>query len=1080
MQRIVIWLSLACASVLGQNNGLAPGEAVDLVGFGRVKGWPGGDVEQVFRRGAPPPWRAVREESGGKFNLGVEWDEPRQFHEIRVAVQGATLPEVEAEYWVSSWPTAEHRGGWTATDSPWVGGWRAIRCVRRLQGAEMIFRFEPLSESENPNAKNRPGWTPRFRRALKIRLRFSTTEPPLVSHLQVFGQSRWSVRRVVIESGCEGRPAGPVSVTAYNGHILSSSSQGRTTLVDVLHTEHEPDSNDGTILTVRSGAHQFGVLLDDVIREKAIYVRDAGIFVGDATTGYTFESYLASGRLRPGRDIHSFTARQEEQSLERATAEIPALAMTNRRPHRYVPLGFFGNREKYALLFNGSVFISKRESKLFEEEVAHMLWAGDTIFFRLGSGVIPDFRERERATVQQMLDDDLPIAVTRWSNEGIDYSAEAFATLIDAPLDPMRNRGDEPSILLMRLTTTNPGSEPRRAVLWLYIDPPEKLRIRGEFLEGTGDSRGAYNAPRFRAILRPSAGDLRIVPLPAEADYQGDAARWETVLAGGGSAELQVRLTLKTHSDTALLSRASRLDYRAARAAVISYWKGILSAGMRLEVPDEVFNRFHRAVLQHILLSVQRDVPTGLYMAPCGTLRYNMFANETSMLVRLLNLRGLHELAGKFLEPLLVLQGSKPFPGRFRQTDAIFHGVRVDPNHDYTHSGYNLNHGWTLWTAAEHYLFTRDKEWLRKQWPKLLKAANWIIAERKATMRTEENGERVWEYGLLPAGQLEDNEEWHYWFAVNAYAYRGLRAVAQAIADLDPAEAARLAAEADHYREHIRAAALRSMAAAPVAPLRDGTWVPVIPPRTALRGRDLGWIRNILYGALTLIDCDVFAPHEQVAQWILKDHEDNLFMASWSFSVPESDWFSRGGITLQPNLVNTPLIYLRRGEVAHALRPFYNTFAVSYYPDVNAFTEWVPSFGTSGGPFYKTSDEACFLTWLRFLLVHEDGESLKLAFGTPKRWFRTGKRIAVEGAATFFGPISYEIESRAADGYIDACVRVPHGFRGRRILLRVRHPDGKRIVRVEINSVSRPNSDPANDTIEIPNHPATHRVRVYY
>jgi hypothetical protein len=192
-----------------------------------------------------------------------------------------------------------------------------------------------------------------------------------------------------------------------------------------------------------------------------------------------------------------------------------------------------------------------------------------------------------------------------------------------------------------------------------------------------------------------------------------------------------------------------------------------------------------------------------------------MFANETDIQVRLLDMRGLPDLAAKFLEPFFALQGSKPFPGRFRKTAAILHGVRVDPEHDYTQSGYNLNHGWTLWTAAEHYLFTRDQEWLRAHMPKMIKAADWIVSERRTTMRTDENDQKVWEYGLLPPGQLEDNEEWQYWFAVNAYAYRGLLATSLAIAGLNPVNGRRLAEEAAHYRQDIRAAAFRSMAAMP-------------------------------------------------------------------------------------------------------------------------------------------------------------------------------------------------------------------------------------------------------------------------
>jgi hypothetical protein len=356
-----------------------------------------------------------------------------------------------------------------------------------------------------------------------------------------------------------------------------------------------------------------------------------------------------------------------------------------------------------------------------------------------------------------------------------------------------------------------------------------------------------------------------------------------------------------------------------------------------------------------------------------------------------------------------------------------------------------------LWTLAEHYLFTRDEAWLREKLPKMLKASDWIISDRQATMRTDAQGGRVWEYGLLPTGQLEDNEEWQYWFAVNGCAYRWLHAAAEAIAEIDPPAGTRLAAKAQRYRDDIRAAAFRSFCAAPAAPLRDGTWIPAMGSHTHLHGGDYGWIRNILYGPHVLVDCGIFAPGEPMTTWILRDLEDNLVMSPESFSVAEQDWFSRGGITLQPNLVNTAVTYLERDELPQSQRAFYNAFAAGYYPDVNAFTEWEPSFGKSGGPFFKTSDEAGSLAWLRLILVREDGEKLYFASGAPRRWFRPRQTISVHGVATFLGPLNFTIESHAKNGYVDAAIQLPVSFRAKQIRLRLRHPEGKRIARVEID-----------------------------
>jgi hypothetical protein len=364
--------------------------------------------------------------------------------------------------------------------------------------------------------------------------------------------------------------------------------------------------------------------------------------------------------------------------------------------------------------------------------------------------------------------------------------------------------------------------------------------------------------------------------------------------------------------------------------------------------------------------------------------------------------------------------------------------------------------------------------------PHLLKAANWIVDERKATQERAPDGTQVPEYGLLPAGQLEDNEDWGYWFAVNGYAYRGLNAAAQVVSAIDPVAGARLKKEAAAYRQDIRQAAFRAMGMAPVVPLRDGTFIPTIPPRTSLHGRDLGWIRNVLYGAHVLIDCGVIAPDEPAASWILEDHEDNLFVATDSMSVPDRDWFSRGGVALQPNLVNTFVSYLERDQLPEEIRALYNDFAISYYPDVKAFTEWVPTLGIGGGPFFKTSDESAFLTWLRLLLVRESANRLYLNSGAPRAWFSPGRTIAVEHAATFFGEVGFRVEAHPERGVTEAIVSLPQRERPQEILLRLRHPEGKKIIRVELNGTNWTGFNAEREMISLPPHETGVTLRAYY
>jgi len=203
-------------------------------------------------------------------------------------------------------------------------------------------------------------------------------------------------------------------------------------------------------------------------------------------------------------------------------------------------------------------------------------------------------------------------------------------------------------------------------------------------------------------------------------------------------------------------------------------------------------------------------------------------------------------------------------------------------------------------------------------------------------------------------------------------------------------------------------------------------------------------------------------------------------MADESMGVPERDWFSRGGITLQPNLVNTPVVYMQRNQVPQALRALYNSFAVSYYTDVSAYTEWVPSLGTGGGPFFKTSDEAAFLIFLRMMLVREQADRLCLNCGAPRRWLRTGAVTEVEQAPTYFGHIGFRIHSHLDGGFLDADVTCAPDLNARDIELHLRPADDKKISSVQVDGKKWDNFNAENATVTLPTHAGRRHLHVEY
>ncbi|OQA45735.1 MAG: hypothetical protein BWY52_01148 [Chloroflexi bacterium ADurb.Bin325] len=271
-----------------------------------------------------------------------------------------------------------------------------------------------------------------------------------------------------------------------------------------------------------------------------------------------------------------------------------------------------------------------------------------------------------------------------------------------------------------------------------------------------------------------------------------------------------------------------------------------------------------------------------------------------------------------------------------------------------------------------------------------------------------------------------------------------MRQIAEALTDIGHPEASRLAEEAAIYRADIRRAAHRAMVEAPVVRLLDGTYIPRIPTRTSTRSREEGWFREAAYGALHLCESDVYDPAEEEMTWVLKDLEDNLFISrEWGRPVDlERFWFSHGGVTIQANLMDIAIDYLRRGDVKAGLRSLFNNFGASTYTAVRCFTEHpVIELGHGIGPHYKVSDESKALVWLRAFLLREADQMLHLAEGAPRAWFAPGQTPwGVQRMATGFGPVSYRVQPT-----VDALtVEVEANWRQPPAELRVhlRMPDG--------------------------------------
>jgi hypothetical protein len=183
-------------------------------------------------------------------------------------------------------------------------------------------------------------------------------------------------------------------------------------------------------------------------------------------------------------------------------------------------------------------------------------------------------------------------------------------------------------------------------------------------------------------------------------------------------------------------------------------------------------------------------------------------------------------------------------------------------------------------------------------------------------------------------------------------------------------------------------------------------------------------------------------------------------------------------MVFQANLQNPVLTYLRRNEIPAAVRNLYNDFVACYYPEVNVFTEEYRQWRSPSGPFYKIPDEAKFVNRLRDLLVHEDGDTLWLAAGVPRRWLAPGQRIEVRDLATYFGPASYRMEG-TRDG-VRIRVELPSRNPYQTAWLAIRTPAAKPLQSVEINGQPWPDFDAAQERIRLPLKKGPMHIEVHF
>ncbi len=1032
------------------------------------------------------PWGELSSNDNGKV-IGVVWEDLRDIYQVQVAFK--SLPPdphvVKLQWWQSRWPAEriprDYLSG--AGDSGWLnigdwhqGLWRDGDCAVNDKLNVRTFTFLPINRREFPALDD---FLAAYRSTMKIRLVFESTAPAIES-LQAFSDSTWKHDEVEIEwdGSEESGQTWDGRLEVFNGYAEAiiplnsrteifpgmatwkSAPQGQTSGIRtwVWHTA-SPNVNsfDKTVATVRTRQHSFSFDAGEVAKGVPVFAPMYGVLVHRANDGLTYTRALAHWQARSTKPLYERVFDAAEQTYDRARADMP--------PKRqfYFPVGCEGGRQRFGVEPDGAAFcVNDRIDRPWGKDTGRRIWGGDRLRYSFG---LPAGIPAER----WIEDDCLPIIHAQWERAGIRYTQTAFATRFEAGgLGWPDMQADDTVVLLVQIVCENRGDKSAQAAL------AAALQVDGRATPLVLRNGLVYaQNPQGEVLRYALEGPVSSISNPA-----GKVA-YAAELAPGAKTTLIAKIPFITLNQPAELDRLKKLAFSDEFNRVRNFWRQRADQTCQIRTPNKEISGFYRAVVSHLLINCGREVKADRLMARVGGFSYGVFGNESCMMITELDRRGMHQEAERCLETFLHYQGTSPLPGDYLSQEAVFQGAG-----GWESGGYNQHHGWILWAMAEHYWYTGNQDWLKRNAPRLIKACRWIIQERSRSQAFSTNSLRGIERGLLPQGSLEDVVDWRCWLANNVFSWWGLNALAKALADINHPAANELLAEAKAYRLDMLAAFKEAMIRSPLVRLRDGSFIPTVPSEVHRRGRSFGWIRTTLEGPIYLIRTGAIPPNDPLARCILQDYEDNLYLSEqFGYSpkyIPDY-WFSRGGFSQQPNLLCSPIPYLMRDEIKHFLRSYFNAFAVGYYQDTKMLTEHpLPDLGDWRGDHYKSSDEANSTFWLRLMFISDRDPQLFLGQAIPRDWLAEGNSPAIERAATHFGPMSLRYESHAAQGSITAILDPPLRRTPEQTWLRIRHPQGALMKRVTIDGKAWEKFDPQKEWVELPKLQGPTTIIAYY
>jgi len=472
-------------------------------------------------------------------------------------------------------------------------------------------------------------------------------------------------------------------------------------------------------------------------------------------------------------------------------------------------------------------------------------------------------------------------------------------------------------------------------------------------------------------------------------------------------------------------------SYEKHREITAKSWYAIISRNYReLELPEPRINAAWKNLLVQNFMLASGD--RMLYSA--GNQYEQLYESEGSDAALAMLSWGYEEEARRMLVPLL----------------------------DFTRAGLeNHQAGHKLNDVARFWWQTRDSQWVREMRPRIEREVNRLLSNRNEAT------------GLLPKERYcGDIATPVHSLAVEAKAWRALRDLPPVLRGIgENALADRVAKAEAEIKTKLQDAVMRSIrreTSPPFVPIAMLDKEGVHDPITATR---IGSYWNLIINYV--IGSRIFPAGSAEDNWIPRYLETHggLCMGMTRAGGAQNNFWT-GPDRINP-LYGTryALDALRRDDPERALVSFYGMLAQGFTRNTLVAGEGCTLAPVDdGGRFFycppNSAGNAHFLSMLRNLLVQDwdlddDGEpeTLRLLFGTSRRWLEDGKQIDLRQMPTAFGKVGVRAESNLSAGRVSMTVQLPERNPAKHTYLRCRVPEGWRVMGAEIGETKLPVND---------------------